>query len=283
MSTAVFPRGKEVRAGEQTTKATIIIRGLYTYTTLGPSELTIFHPQVMNLIGGPGTTCIKAAWYDMLYPLVALNSVRGKAGYTPRRRVWDNALGLKGESMKSLQKSYMTDEWVVAVNGEKLAILQALDKLDTAFRDRQGEPVNVTEWLSYLTTDIMGQLAFNNDFGMLDMHKWEGMVVLRKGMAILGTVTPAPWLAHVLFTFVPKSLLLWAALTGLAKSIMKDRLEKEFAKVDVSYWMIDAARSSDGTISTNDLYGDSFAMIVAGRLVYPCIQAPRCIDFKSLT
>ncbi|KUI57709.1 Tryprostatin B 6-hydroxylase [Cytospora mali] len=217
------------------------------FVRTGPGELTVFHPEVFDVIGGTGTTCIKAPWYDMLYPMVAINSVREKAGYAPRRRVWNTALSTR------------------AVHDEKSVVLRALNKMGEAFQERHGQPLNVTEWMSYFTSDTMGELAFNKSFGMLDKHEWSGSVqLLRNGLAILGTVTPAPWLAHVAFTFLPKSQLLWASLVKFAKSMMEDRLEKDSAKKDVSYWMIEAGRTSDGTISINNLYGDAFAMIIAG-------------------
>ena len=64
--------------------------------TVGPSELTVFEPEVFTVIGGPGTKCTKSAWYDMLWPLIALNSIREKEGYAPRRRLWDESFKPKG-------------------------------------------------------------------------------------------------------------------------------------------------------------------------------------------
>ena len=120
--------------------------------------------------------------------------------------------------------------------------------------------------MSYFTFDTMGELAFNKSFGMLDKHEWSGSVkLLRNGLGILGYVTPAPWLAHVAFTFLPKQSLLWQALVRFAKNMMGDRLEKDAAKKDVTYWMIEAERRKDEELNMNNLYGDAFAMIVAGR------------------
>ncbi|KAF3764057.1 cytochrome P450 [Cryphonectria parasitica EP155] len=45
---------------------------------------------------------------------------------------------------------------------------------------------------------------------------------------------------------------------------MEDRLERDSAKTDASYWMIEAERRTDDTVSINNLYGDAFAMIIAG-------------------
>lgn len=68
---------------------------------LGPSELTVFHPDVFRAVNGPGTTCIKSDWYDMLHPLVAINSIRSKVGYAPRRANWDHALKATCEALDS--------------------------------------------------------------------------------------------------------------------------------------------------------------------------------------
>ena len=69
---------------------------LISDSKIGPSELTIFNPGVFDVIGGAGTKCVKAPWYDMLYPLIAINSIRDRNGYAPRRKMWDAALNTKG-------------------------------------------------------------------------------------------------------------------------------------------------------------------------------------------
>jgi hypothetical protein len=68
----------------------------YLISYIGPSELTIYEPEIFNVVAGPGTTCIKSPWYDMLYPLIALNSIRQKDGYAPRRKLWDDAFKSRG-------------------------------------------------------------------------------------------------------------------------------------------------------------------------------------------
>ena len=126
--------------------------------------------------------------------------------------------------------------------------------------------MDVTEWISYFAFDNMGELAFNKSFGMLDKHEWTGSVkTLRHGLGIFGYVTPAPWLAHVAFAFLPKSKLMWNGLLNFVKEVMGERLYKDSAKKDTSSWMIEAQRESIGDLNMNDLYGDAFSMIIAGR------------------
>ena len=41
----------------------------------------------------------------------------------------------------------------------------------------------------------MGQVAFSKDFKMLEDAKWHaGIKVIRDGLAVLGPLTPVPWL-----------------------------------------------------------------------------------------
>ena len=84
--------GNMVRTGEQHCRARIGPIFNKASGILGPSEITVFDPEVFQAIGGPGTTCIKSAWYDMLWPLIALNSIRERHGYALRRKLWDEAL-----------------------------------------------------------------------------------------------------------------------------------------------------------------------------------------------
>ena len=121
----------------------------------------------------------------------------------------------------------------------------------------------------YLTSDTMGGLAFDQDFGILDKHQWSGPVVLlRSGLSVFGTVTPAPWLAHVAFALLPRSSLLWSSLISFAKRLTDDRLSRGARTKDASSWMIEAERQRDQNMNINNLYGDTFAMIIAGRLVF---------------
>ena len=68
--------------------------GSYLLPT-GPTEITVFTPEVKWAVDGPLNNCTKAVWYDILLPLVALNTNRSKIEHDYRRRAWDAALALK--------------------------------------------------------------------------------------------------------------------------------------------------------------------------------------------
>lgn len=63
----------------------------------GPTEITVFAPEVKWAVDGPTNQCNKAVWYDILLPLIALNTTRSKKEHDQRRRTWDRAFTLRGE------------------------------------------------------------------------------------------------------------------------------------------------------------------------------------------
>jgi hypothetical protein len=61
----------------------------------GPSELTIFHPDVFMAIDGPRSECIKGEWYDLLHPNLSLVTSRVKHLHAARRRQWNKGFNAK--------------------------------------------------------------------------------------------------------------------------------------------------------------------------------------------
>lgn len=44
----------------------------------GPSEITVYHPDVFMAVDGPQGTCVKSEWYDLLNPKQSLVTARVK-------------------------------------------------------------------------------------------------------------------------------------------------------------------------------------------------------------
>lgn len=68
------------------------------FTKSGPNEITVFNPEVLPAIDGPGTQCIKAVWYDLLLSEVAVNTTRDKPMHDKRRRIWNHEFAVKDSS-----------------------------------------------------------------------------------------------------------------------------------------------------------------------------------------
>jgi hypothetical protein len=63
---------------------------------LGPTEISIFDPEAISVIYGPGTKCTKAPWYDATLPYISMHTLRDKSAHDRRRRIWDRGFGAKG-------------------------------------------------------------------------------------------------------------------------------------------------------------------------------------------
>lgn len=63
----------------------------------GPSEVTVFHPDVFLATDGSKTECYKAEWYDLLFPESSLLTTRDRALHSERRRQWKVCFSPHGE------------------------------------------------------------------------------------------------------------------------------------------------------------------------------------------
>ena len=63
---------------------------------LGPNEVTMFSPDALIAVLGAGSKCTKTCWYDVLKPLIALNTTRDKDLHARTRRIWNRGFSKKG-------------------------------------------------------------------------------------------------------------------------------------------------------------------------------------------
>ena len=182
------------------------------FVRTGPEEITIFHPEVLRAVDGPGNSCTKAVWYDLLLPEIAVNTTRSKTEHDKRRRIWDH--GFTTKALNYYEERMMK-------HGEVLE--RAIS--DLAQRDR---PVDVSSWFYWFTFDVMGEFAFARSFGMLEDEKWHtAVVMLRKAMKLLGPLSPVPWLAQIGFNIFPWFWVVrdWFAMLAWCQERMKERIQ----------------------------------------------------------
>ncbi|RYC65865.1 hypothetical protein CHU98_g277 [Xylaria longipes] len=238
--------------------------GLAMTAILGPQELTIFDPAVWQHISGPGTSCIKSPWYDQLWPIVSISSIRTKEGYARRRKRWDEALG--------------------SVTGKEIRIHHYTSLLLQHIYSSGDTPINITTWFQNLTFDVMSDLAFGKSFSFTDelssIRKQHDITVLiAQGFSMLRIFTPIPWMTGILahlaqfFPFVTRKwnkTLNWAAQICEAKiresaSLQENRVIDR-NEADIFSQFIQSA-SLDGDWDSLDrlsLHGDALVITVAG-------------------
>ena len=66
-------------------------------SSLGPNEITIFHPAVFEAIDGPGNNTTRSDWYDLIYPRQSSIFTRDRRLHDGRRQIWLHSLSTKGE------------------------------------------------------------------------------------------------------------------------------------------------------------------------------------------
>ncbi|KAL8947425.1 MAG: hypothetical protein Q9222_006293 [Ikaeria aurantiellina] len=222
------------------------------FVRTGPEELTIFHPEVLRAVDGPGNSCTKAVWYDLLLPELAVNTTRSKPAHDKRRRIWDQGFSSKalaGYEQRMMEYGHLLENGICGLS-------------------QQGQAVNVSAWFYWFTFDVMGEFAFAKSFGMLESEKWHfAVTMLRKAMRLLGPLSPVPWLAQVGFSLLPWFWVIadWFAMLAWCRQRMEERIQIEDDKPDVSQHLIEASRKTSSLDHDRPwLYGDAVTIIIAG-------------------
>lgn len=149
---------------------------------IGSNDLAIADADFVQPIYGQGAKCTKAPWYDGDYPLNSLQTTRIKAVHDNRRRVWSPAFSDK------------------ALRGYEKRLEPFADALLERINSFGGGPVNVARWFNYFGYDVMGDLAFSKDFGMLSSGEEHFAVnLLNEGMQFMAMLFPI-WFGRVLIT-----------------------------------------------------------------------------------
>ncbi|KAL8743874.1 MAG: hypothetical protein Q9190_003812, partial [Brigantiaea leucoxantha] len=125
------------------------------FVRIGSNTLSIVHPEAVETFYGLGSKCTKAAWYDLTYPIVSLQTTRDRAAHDKRRRTWSTAFS------------------------------------DKALRGQGQNAVNMSKTFNLFSFDVMGDLAFSNSFGMLASSEEHWAIKLfKEGLQPLGYLFP---------------------------------------------------------------------------------------------
>ena len=162
-----------LRANDAHVKLLNLHRRYGDFVRIGSSDLSITHPAAINAIYGRNSPCTKAAWYDLTHPMTSLQSTRSRETHDKRRRIWSAAFS------------------DAAVRGYEQRIATYQDQLVSYIAARENGTVDANKVMSYYNSDVMGDLAFGNPFGMLKSEKehW-AVVLLHKGIEPLGLMLP---------------------------------------------------------------------------------------------
>ncbi|CAH0026871.1 unnamed protein product [Clonostachys rhizophaga] len=234
----------------------------------GPNEVTLFGWHAYQMVHGSDSTCGRSAYYDILHPMVSLDTVRDPLIHAHRRKVWDFAFSIR---------SKLTS---IAMENVEPLIYEHTDKLMAQLHRRKGSSLNICQWLEYYTFDAMGKFGLSVDFDNLSGEEHPIMSLYHIAHRRLGPLAAAPWVKHLLMgiPFIERMkyyrmFFKWAH-EELDKNIEASiQNEKAFAmaanskeeRADVIGYVIrDAIQNGGVQKNWNFVLGDFILVIVAG-------------------
>ncbi|KAJ5172516.1 hypothetical protein N7492_005109 [Penicillium capsulatum] len=221
------------------------------FVRTGPNEVTIFHPEVLARLDGPGSKTKKSAWYDFLLPHVGLNMIRDRTFHDQRRRLWSKGFttgAMEHYHRKIVQHAYEMEEIIASVSANN-------------------SYVPISKYVYWFAFDVMGMFVFSRTFDMLHKEDWHYSIRnLKNAMALLGPLSPVPWLAQIGFWLLKGYWLVaeWHTMIAWCASRMLDRMN-ECDSHDVAQGLIAESRKKN-TLNADrgPLIGDAVVGIVAG-------------------
>ncbi|KAI4156765.1 MAG: hypothetical protein LQ340_000022 [Diploschistes diacapsis] len=158
----------------------ILHRKYGSFVRIGSSDLSISLPAGVEAVYGPGSPCRKASWYDEDWPRQSLHTTRNHDWHRQRRRTW--SLAFSDKTLRSYEPRIRRYNEMFVDQMDKLA----------------GNPVEISKWFKYYSFDVMGDLAFNKDFGMLATGKSHWAVsLLNEALELQGLKLPT-WIFRML-------------------------------------------------------------------------------------
>ncbi|KAK0296521.1 hypothetical protein LTS16_007702 [Friedmanniomyces endolithicus] len=149
---------------------------------IGSGDLSIIHPECIDLAYGPDAQATKSAHYDKDLPVRSMQAMRSKAAHGQRRKIWAPAFSDKALRAYETKIDSYNDKYVRRVT------------------ESIGTPVNASNWFNLYSFDAMGSLAFGKDYHMLESgERLPALELLKAGLKVLAFYIPA-WAFRLLLT-----------------------------------------------------------------------------------
>ncbi|KAK5991667.1 Cytochrome P450 monooxygenase notG [Cladobotryum mycophilum] len=222
------------------------------FVRTGPNEITVFNPEGLLRLDGPGNRNTKSAWYDFLMPDVGVTTIRDKSFHDQRRKIWVQALSGKALPFYEQQMVDYT---------------RKLDKLiQTA--SKNGSSVPFTSFVYWFSFDVMGMFSLSESFNMLHNENWHYAIAhLRRAFALLGLLGPVPWLVHIAFKFLKGYWIVkdWHLTIDWCRDRMQKRIRANDENLSImSHLIADSRRKGSLEQDHHLLTGEAIVAIVAG-------------------
>lgn len=217
------------------------------YVRIGPNEVSINDPtaipQILGSYGWPKASGMsgRALHQDPL-PLISLLD---DAEHSRRRKSWNRAFS-----------SAAVREYQPVVAQRATQLVQALQE--------QRSVVDLSQWMSYFTSDFMGDMAFGGGTEMLREGDKAGLwQLLKDGMSTAVPFEHVPWLSHYILHF-PALIRSLTDLRALAFGRSKLRYERGSTTKDLFYYLSNEDHADAEMPPMKVVISDAVLAIVAG-------------------
>ncbi|KND87186.1 Tryprostatin B 6-hydroxylase [Tolypocladium ophioglossoides CBS 100239] len=135
----------------------------------GPNEVTVFGLEAYSQVHGPQSKCGRAAYYNIVHPMVSLDTTRDEEvhAYRPLEQAEPIIYSRAAELLNQLHK-------------------------------HESQSLNISAWLEYYTIDVMGLFGLTIDFNNLAEGEHPILGIYHMAHHLLGPLAAAPWLKHLM-------------------------------------------------------------------------------------
>ncbi|KAK4946002.1 hypothetical protein LTR10_014804 [Elasticomyces elasticus] len=220
------------------------------FVRVGPNDVSITHPDAVEVILGNKSRCTKASWYSLDHPSVSMHTTRDRAVHDRRRRIWSPAFSDR------------------ALRGYEERIRGYNDLLIRKLDESGGQPLDMAQWFNWYSFDVMGELGFGSSFNMLSSGETHWAIkILNAGMDPIGLCFP-PWLFRVLIA-IPGLSGDWWKFNDYAASQLDARIKVQGKNEnpDITHFLLEQYLKNDEATQKAQLpflRADSKLIIVAG-------------------
>lgn len=206
----------------------------------------IAHPAAVQEVHGNRSKCRKATWYDEDLPRESMHTSRDHQFHADRRRVWSKAFGDR------------------ALRGYERRIGVYMKLLMNRLRETEGHAVDAAKWFNHFSFDVMGDLAFNHDFGMLERGEQHWAVTLLDTAMGIQSLKLPTCIFRMMVAIPGLTADYWRFIGYCDEQLQLRMADKSSDGMSLMAVLLEHAGENPSEQEMNTLRSDSRSIIVAG-------------------
>ncbi|ORY79022.1 cytochrome P450 [Protomyces lactucae-debilis] len=231
-----------------------------TFVRISTDHVSIASAEAIPLVYGHGTGTLKAPYYDAFVSIHrGLFSTRDRAEHTRKRK-----------NISHIFSHQNVREFEPYIHANLSLFLNQMSTMVTHASDQIAR-FDFFPWATYLSFDIIGDLAFGEPFGFIKAGKDHNdaiRILTDRGewSATVGTMPYIkPWTPYMVWdSFFPKGLTAVKELGQIAITAVEKRLKKGSNRRDVLSFLINARDCQGNPMPDNELKAEAQTQLIAG-------------------